>query len=122
MILLPVDEAYALDYLAVLYAKRDNGLKVDPEIKRIEQFLAVQFSNFQQVLASKEFHVLYQANLNTFDAIELAHKDKISARKVQETNYFRFIAKSHLQERFWPKVPLIEQKTALDKAALTLKP
>lgn len=37
--LLPVDAAYAYDYLAILYVKKDAGLPVTNEIERIETFL-----------------------------------------------------------------------------------
>lgn len=113
MILLPVDEAYALDYLAILQAKRDNGMDVEDELKRVETFLEAQLPGLRRVLASGAFLKLYQANRSTFDAIEKAHAGKITARRVQEINYARFAAKRKLQKRFWPQAVLAERKTKL---------
>lgn len=113
MILLPLDEGYALDYLAVLYVKRDEGLDVGPDISRVEVFLHEQIPHLREVMSSIAFKRLLVANAKTFDAIELAHRNEISARRVQEVNYERFKAKRALQRQFWPKSKALEQKTKL---------
>lgn len=117
MILLPVDEGYAFDYLAVLHTKSEAGLDVKAELSRVEVFLAQQITNLNQVLGSIEYKRLLVANSRTFEAIESAHRGKISARKVQEINHLRFKAKRELQRKFWPNAPILERKTRLDNAA-----
>jgi hypothetical protein len=115
MILLPVDEAYALDYLAILFVKRDQGLPVEKEINRVEVFLGTQVTNLREVLKSVEFIRLMIQNEKTFVAIEAAHSNHITAKEVQEVNHARFLAKRALQSKFWPNIDLEEQKTSLTK-------
>lgn len=113
-LLLPVDPAYAFDYLAVLLVKRDQGLDVKNDIERVEGLLRAQLGQqFDAIVASHEFHLSFVANHNVFDAIEKAHGGRIGARKVQEINHQRFTAKKRLQARFWPTVPVTERKTKL---------
>lgn len=111
--ILPVDAAYAFDYLAILYVKREAGLAVASEIERVEVFLRVQHANMGAVLASGAFKQLLAANQHVFDAIEKAHANRISARAVQQVNLRRFEAKRRLQEAFWPLAAMAEVKTAL---------
>lgn len=113
-VLLPVDAAYALDYLAILLVKREAGLPVKTEGNAIYGSLRDQIPNFREILDSLEFRCLREVNRQTFDAIEMAHKDVISAKRVQEINHTRYLAKKALQEKFWPSQPLTEQKTLLN--------
>lgn len=112
-ILLPVDAAYAFDYLAILQIKRDNGLPVHDDLTRVWKALSNQVFEIEEILRSDEFRLMTKTNQDTFEAIECAHKDKIGAREVQEINYRRYEAKRALQQRFWPSQPLTEQKTKL---------
>lgn len=107
---LPVDHAFAFDYLAILQVKQMNGLPVGDEIERVENFLKIQHPNMTAILASQEYQNLYCVNRSVFDAIDAAYKDEISASKVQEVNHKRFKAKQALQKRFWPKSKLCEKK------------
>lgn len=114
ILLLPVDPAYAFDYLAVLLVKRDQGLDVKTDIDRVEGLLRAQLGQqFDAIVASNEFHLSFVANRNVFDAIEKAHQSRIGARKVQLVNHQRFQAKRALQARFWPTVPVTERKTKI---------
>lgn len=114
MILLPVDEAFAFDYLAVLYVKQANKLDVFDEVKAVENLLQLQVGErFEDILESAEFHESYVANANVFEAIEKAHQNAILAREVQEINYQRYAAKKQIQAKYWPKNPLMERKTQL---------
>jgi hypothetical protein len=115
MIMLPLDEAFALDYLSILLVKRDNGLPVQPEIDRIEAFLRPQLSRYDEILMSIAFKRLTVANQKTFDAIEAAHRNAITAREVQQINYSRFDAKRALQAQFWPQSAMSERKTRLTR-------
>lgn len=112
MILLPVSEAYAYDYLAILEVKRESGLPVQNEIRKVQHFLREQCDNFAKVKASPEYAELIKVNKDTFDAIELAHKDMITSSEVQRRNMARFHAKRALQQAFWPNEELSEQKSA----------
>jgi hypothetical protein len=105
MILLPCDEAFAFDYLAILYTKRDRNLAVEKEIKKVEMSLKAQIHNIDDVLASKQFDVLSKANESTFDAVAKAGKTP-----VQIANHARYKAKQSLQRKFWPTRPLMERK------------
>lgn len=115
ILMLPVDFGYAFDYLAVLKVKLDNGLDCEPEIKRVEGFLEMQIGHdlFLKITGSQEFQKSYIANTLVFEAIEQAHRNKISAKRVQQINHKRFLAKQALQKRFWPQVELMEKKTKL---------
>ncbi len=115
MTILPVDEAFALDYLSILFVKRDNGLPVQAEINRVETFLCCQIPRYDEILMSVAFKRLTVANQKTFDAIEAAHKNAITARKVQQINYSRFEAKRALQAQFWPQSAMSERKTRLTR-------
>lgn len=112
---LPVDAAYAYDYLAILYVKQERGLDVKEEVVRVEAALSGQHANYREVLASEAFRRLRDANEQVFDIIERAHRNDVSARQVQLVNMKRFTAKKKLQEEFWPMTVLNETKTALGK-------
>lgn len=109
MIQIPVDEAYALDYLAILAVKLENGLDVRTEIESFSEALRAQIPGLPSILASDEYRELLGANRGTFLAIELAAKDRIKASAVQEVNRKRFLMKQALQRTFWGS-PLLEQK------------
>lgn len=112
---LPVDAAYAYDYLAILYVKLERGLGVREEVTRVEAALSDQHVNYREVLASEAFSRLRDANAQVFDIIERAHRNEVSARSVQLVNMKRFTAKRRLQEEFWPMTVLNETKTSLGK-------
>lgn len=122
MILLPVDEAYALDYLSILFTKRFRGLNVDDEVVSVERDLLEQLGfMLEKALNSPEFSELQKANMAIFDAIEKAHRDEIKASEVQAINYRRYLAKKALQARFWPESQLAEKKTDLTKQPLSVE-
>lgn len=111
MVLLPVDESYAFDYLAILQVKRDNGVAVEAHLAQIETFLVAQVENFGAVMASAAYKRMLVANQLTFDAVEQAAHGTISARAVQQANVQRFRAKRRLQRQFWPNRAMTEKKT-----------
>lgn len=125
ILLLPVDPAYALDYLAVLKVKLDNGLDCKSEIEMVKSFLEMQIGHdlFTKIANSKEFQLMHLANHRVFDAIEKAHQNRINAREVQRINLLRFEAKKKLQARFFPGQVLMEKKSALGpESKCTLHP
>lgn len=105
MVKLPVDEAYALDYYAILLVKCNKGLPAGTELVKISGELKKQIPNMVTVLQSHEFMALYRANLETFDAVA-----KCKSSLAQRANRKRFSAKQQLQEKFWPQKPLTEVK------------
>lgn len=105
MIELPVDEAYALDYYAILLVKADRGLPVQREIGLVGHALKKQLPTWFEAIASPQFQDLYKANAETFDAV-----GKCRESAAQKANRKRFTAKKALQERFWPDNPLTERK------------
>lgn len=115
MILLPVDEAYAYDYLAILYVKQEHGLPVGGELWELRRHLMAQEENGHVpvllVESSPEFERMLEANRTVYDLVEEACQDKCKASKVQKANRERYLAKVALQRRFWPDTPLSESKT-----------
>jgi hypothetical protein len=112
MINLPVSEAYAFDYLAILWVKADRGK--DSKQYRQQVTCAIEESlngSWSEVINSLEFHQLYEANAAVFDMIEKAMRDECSASAVVAANHRRYAAKKALQERFWPHEPLTEVKS-----------
>ena len=111
MILLPVDESYAFDYLSILYVKLKNGLKVNEEINVLELSFRKQNVPVDRILASSEFKNLFVMNEKVFFLVDKACKDEIKASDVDNANQLRFMAKGALQKTFWPKMILKEKKT-----------
>lgn len=106
MILLPCDEAFAFDYLSILYVKREHGLPVDAEIVRVERLLEAQAPAIMpRLLASTDFVRLMNANRETFEAVV-----KSGQTLVQTANRRRFRAKKRIQAKYWPTQPLMERK------------
>lgn len=116
-IYLPVDPAYALDYLAILEVKLQRGLPVREELEKVKSFLSRQF-DLIEVQMSEEYVQLLHANAATFDAVEKANDDKVPASYVVARNYDRYLAKKDLQRRFWPQAELGEKKTSIEKTAV----
>jgi hypothetical protein len=119
MIYLKVNEAYAFDFLAILQIK----FEIDPtnnsenyndcslEIKK-------QIGNdreFDNIISSQEYKNLYLINKKTFEAVDLAKEEKVSAKYVDECNYERFLAKKALQDKFFPEDNYKENKIGYEQ-------
>ena len=106
MINLPVDEAYAFDYLSILKLKADldpthSGKKDAYEqcFKSLQQQIG---DTIHQILHSPEYRQLYDANRLTFDAVDKArHGGAVTAKEVDECNLLRFRCKESLQRKFF---------------------
>jgi len=103
MVNLLVDEAFAFDYIAILKLKADKGYIDRVDIQKSFDHLEEQIGSdlFKTILESDQFRHLYEANSVTFDAVDAAKEDKMLASEVDKTNYFRMLAKTELQERFF---------------------
>jgi len=113
MINLNVDEAYAFDYLSILYIK---GLISEDSMRAWEkchEFLGVQMNNqlWNSIVESEEYENLKKANQAVFNAVEKARYGNISAKEVDESNMERHRSKVKLQEKFFPKNKISETKT-----------
>lgn len=106
MIDITVDEAYAFDFLAILQIKRDldleNKFKKSNFIKCYEHLkLQVGGTLFSSIFYSPEYMECYEANFETFKAVDLAKTDAVPASYVDKCNYRRHIAKQKIQRKFF---------------------
>lgn len=111
MILLPVDEAYAFDYYAILCAKSSKRLPVGNIKNMVWKAMKDSCPRFEEILESPEFAALLAANEHTFDMVEKAIKDECKASEVDAANCLRMKAKAALQAKFFGG-NLTEFKTA----------
>lgn len=106
MINLPVDEAYAFDYLTILKIKSDVNSQNPALSDAYEHCLTALRDQLGQsvetILSSPEYHQLLQSNRLTFDAVDRARNgDSITAKEVDDCNMERFRCKMALQQRFF---------------------
>ena len=116
MIDISVDEAYAFDYYAIMELKCHKGAIPELLLKKIEYNITKQLGTelFQTILESSEYKKLYEANVNTFDAVDKAKTNQVTAQEVDRTNYERMLAKKALQSKFFENA-LSEQKIGYEK-------
>jgi hypothetical protein len=111
---IPCDWGYAFDYLSIFHVKIEK--KKDDESKtnfsETSQHLIklLGTKGFYNVYKSHEYQRLYDVNARLFDLVDLAKKDEVKASEVDAGVWERYLAKKALQERFFPNVPLAEQK------------
>ena len=102
MINLLVDEAYAFDFLSILFIKRNKDSNSYKNWKECENYIKKQLpEKFEEIMDSKEFNNLLNSNIKTFDAVELAKKDLVLASYVDNCNYERYLCKKDLQYKFF---------------------
>ena len=113
MINLLVDEAYALDYLAILYVKQQKS----PSVDKIETYttcyrlLSQQLCNFSEIINSVEYKNLVNSNKYTFELIDKLRKNQtVSAKEIDDANIDRYTQKVNLQKEFFPNSPIKETK------------
>ena len=115
MIKVSVDEAYAYDMLSILMVKsevRKDKASYDLYHK-LEIEIANQTYNHAGVMASQEFLRLVNTNAMLFKKIDdiKVNGEKIGdAKEIDTLNYERFLAKKNLQSKFFPNIPITEQK------------
>lgn len=112
MIKLQVDEAYAFDYLAILYIKKDYSDNNYRIWKECERFLQTQYdsSEWDRILNSEQFQKLIDVNRELFHAVEAAKQNKISAKDLDDQNMQRFYSKQVFQNVLFPNKPITETK------------
>lgn len=111
MINLQVDEGYAFDYLSILEIKKDkfpkHAITFAKCFEQVRQELGTK--QFFAILDSAEYNNLRLANLKTFDAVDKAKYNLITAKEVDACNQERYKAKIALQNKFF-KTPITEFK------------
>jgi len=109
MISLIVDEGYAYDYLAILMVKGNQS-----ELYNFTSgYIAAQVGRdlHWEIITSKEFQDLVDANQITFDAVEKAKTNEMTAKEVNDCNIGRFKAKTCLHKKYFPDKNITEVKT-----------
>jgi hypothetical protein len=103
MIKISVDEAYAFDYMSILYIKLEKNDSVKNIINIIKNELINQLGvdKFNDIMASEEYKNLKNSNKTTFDAVNKAKTDEVLASFVDSCNYERMICKKKLQDKFF---------------------
>lgn len=107
MIKISIDEAAAFDILSILEVKtsknhdkkfRNLYLKLLKEIKD-------QIGNLKtnEILKSKDYQDLLRANENVFELVDLAKKNRVSAKDMDLANYKRFVLKTAIQQKYFNK-------------------
>ena len=103
MINLPVDEAYAFDYLSILHVKKNINQEVESSWKECFNYIKNQIGEnmMEQIVNSIEYHGMIEANQITFDAVEKARYGEITAKEVDQANMLRYQKKCELQKKFF---------------------
>ncbi len=103
MVTLLVDEGYAFDYLSILDVKKNIRPEVEPNWHFCFLFLEKQFgkNKMQQIINSLEYIDLIEANKITFEAVNKAKENLISAKEVDDLNLLRYEKKIALQNKFF---------------------
>lgn len=110
MILLPVSESEALDYLSILIVKESNGLPVSERRKEIHACL--ESHGLSHSMMTNLFEELILVNARCYHAVDLAMEDKISAKEVQLINRQRFELKRKIQNELFGGSKHMEVKSA----------
>jgi hypothetical protein len=103
MIFIEVDEAYAFDYLSILQVKKQKSSSAIETWSRCYLNLQTQFDSEKWFLMinSEEYENMIKANLLTFDAVDKAKNNEVTAQYVDYCNYQRYAAKQNFQKKFF---------------------
>jgi len=112
MINICVDEAYAFDFLSILEIKKNKSQQSMTSWSNCFNYIKAQLPNdlFILIINSQEYRQIVTANQKTFNAVEMAKHDKISAKEVDDANMERHYAKIALQNKFFTN-KITEYKT-----------
>lgn len=112
MISLKVDEAYAFDYLSILHVKKSINQNISPSWKECFIHIEKQIGStkMEEIIHSKEYQNMIEANQITFNAVEKARYGNITAKEVDEANMLRYKRKLEFQKFFF-KNDLVESKS-----------
>ena len=115
MINLNVDEAYAFDYLSILEIKKEKSSNNKQWLDCL-LYLQNQFEpeKWLSIIHSEEYKSMIKANLLTFDAVDKAKNNQVTAQHVDYCNYQRHTAKQNFQKKFFTS-DLSELKIGYEK-------
>ena len=116
MISILVDEAYAFDYLSILEVKKQKSSISNDAWSNCYIYLQNQFDNenWLYIINSKEYESMIKANELTFDAVDKAKNNEVTAEYVDLCNYQRYVAKQNFQKKFFNS-ELKEQKLGYEQ-------
>ena len=116
MISLNVDEAYAFDYLSILEVKKQKTFSAVEAWLKCYVYLQTQFDSEKwfSMINSEEYKNMIRANLLTFDAVDKAKNNEVTAKYVDYCNYQRHAAKQNFQKKFFTS-DLSELKIGYEK-------
>lgn len=116
MINLLVDEGYAFDYLSVLEVKKHKSKESHEPWIKCYQYLQNQFDSKKwfDMINSNEYQDMIKANTLTFDAVDKAKNNEVTAKYVDDCNYKRYLAKKSFQDKFF-NTELSEKKIGYNK-------
>ena len=103
MITLLVDEAYAFDYLSILEVKKQKSSTSYDSWQKCYNHLENQFDSekWKLMINSEEYNNMIKANLLTFDAVDKAKTNEVTAQHVDYCNFQRHTAKQNFQNKFF---------------------
>ena len=119
MITISLDEGYIFDILSVYeikLTKNPNHTILLENIKRLQEEIISQIGDekFKEIKKSNEYKELLEANLVTFELVDLAKESEGLAKQVDASNYERYLRKSNLQKKFFNN-SMIEVKIGYNK-------
>jgi hypothetical protein len=116
MINLKVDEAYAFDYLSILEIKKEKFSNSNKAWADCFLHLQSQFDSekWLSMIRSEEYKNMIKANLLTFEAVDKAKNNEVTAQYVDNCNYQRHTAKENFQKKFF-NTSLSELKIGYEK-------
>jgi hypothetical protein len=116
MITILVDEAYAFDYLSILEIKKQKSSNNVQAWLNCWSHLQNQFERekWLSMIYSQEYKDMINANQLTFEAVDKAKNNEVTAQYVDYCNYQRHIAKENFQKKFF-NTNLSELKIGYEK-------
>jgi hypothetical protein len=108
MIKISLDEAYVFDILSIYEVKVSKflGQKLETTLESMSKLIIeikeqIGDDLYDQIIKSKVYAGLLEANRNVFDLVDDASKSDGLAKMVDQANYERYIFKSNLQNEFF---------------------
>jgi len=103
MVQLTVDEAYAFDYYSILELKLKNNFIPQETLNITKNDLINNLGEtlVEEILNSDEYQKLLNSNQITFEAVDKAKEDLVTASYVDKCNYNRMLSKKSLQNKFF---------------------
>ena len=121
MLKISLDEGYVFDILSISQVKiikssNENKQKLIHNYQELSKEIINQIGLdlYSDIVASKEYQELRDANEKTFDLVDQVKNDKGLAKLVDDSNYSRYQKKVALQNKFFNN-EVKEVKAIVDK-------